>query len=78
VYAQDATVHYGSKRQEIKDAAAILPHIWISILVLAFVIESIDLGDLPAFVITSQEGNLVWISRCWIEMQTWPLTSLRG
>jgi hypothetical protein len=43
----------------IKDIRKILPHFWISILLLALRIKSIDLCNLPCFMISSQQTNSV-------------------
>lgn len=60
--AEDAAFNDGGQRQVIEQACEILPNIGISVLSQAFIIKSIDLGDLLTLVITSQDGNSVWIS----------------
>tara|TARA_B110000238_G_C16041156_1_gene401934 strand:+ start:646 stop:945 length:300 start_codon:yes stop_codon:yes gene_type:complete len=60
--AEDAAFNDGGQRQVIEQACEILPNIGISVLSQAFIIKSIDLGDLLTLVITSQDGNSVWVS----------------
>jgi len=60
--AEDAAFNDGGQRQVIEQACEILPNIGISVLSQAFIIKSIDLGDLLTLVITSQDGNSVRVS----------------
>jgi len=60
--AEDAAFNDGGQRQVIEQACEILPNIGISVLSQALIIKSIDLGDLLTLVITSQDGNSVWVS----------------
>jgi len=59
--AEDAAFNDGGQRQVIEQACEILPNIGISVLSQALIIKSIDLGDLLTLVITSQDGNSVWV-----------------
>lgn len=62
VEAEDVSFNNCGQRQVIKQACEVLPNIGISVFSKALIIESIDLSDLLAFVITSQDGNSVWVS----------------
>ena len=46
----------------IEEGSEILPNIGITVLSQALIIESVDLCDLLALVISSQDGDSVWVS----------------
>lgn len=62
VDAENLAIDNGSKHEEIKNLAACLPHRRITILLLAFFVESVDLRDLSRLVITSHENDSVRVS----------------
>jgi hypothetical protein len=55
VYTEDLAIDDGGKDQEIKYMTTGLPDRGITILHLTLFIESVHLGDLPGFVVTSNE-----------------------
>ena len=54
-------IYYCCKWQEIKYLCTIPPNIYGTIFPETLIIKPIDLGDLPTFVIASDEGNPVLI-----------------
>ena len=56
------TVNNGAKNQEIENLAATLPDRSISVLLLAFFVKTINLGNLPGFVIASNKSYAIRIS----------------
>jgi len=54
---EDLTVHQGSQRKIVKQIGEIFPNIGIAILPQTLVIKSIDLGDLSALMITTEDGD---------------------
>lgn len=60
--AEDLVLDHSSQRQVIKQVSQELPHVCIAVLAHTLVVKAIDLGDLAAFVITSQNGETVTIS----------------
>jgi hypothetical protein len=46
----------------IEEGSEVLPNVGITVLSQALIIESIDLCDLLALVISSQDGDSVWVS----------------
>lgn len=46
VYTEDFTVDYGSKDEEVEYLAAAFPDRCIAVLLLAFFVETVHLGDL--------------------------------
>jgi hypothetical protein len=59
VYAEDFTINNSSKDEEVEHLATRFPDRCITILLLALLIETIDLGYLAGLVVASNESNLV-------------------
>lgn len=64
VNAEQLSVNYSSKNKEVKDMTACLPYGCVAVFLLAFFVEAVDLCDLTRFVVSSDENNAVWVSRC--------------
>jgi hypothetical protein len=62
VDAKNATVHDGTQRQIIKDLATPAPYVAAAILTLAFVVEPVNLGDLPRLVVSTDESYAIRVS----------------
>lgn len=59
---EDVTLDYCSKRQVVEQGSEGLPHVCVSVLSQALVIETVYLGDLLAFVVASEDCDSVWVS----------------
>ena len=59
--AKYSVVDYRSKGQKVKDFCAVAPNIYWSIFSEALVIKAVNLSDLPAFVISSDQSDSVSI-----------------
>lgn len=59
--AKDLIFNHRSQWKQIKELCKVFPNICVSILSLAFIIESIDLSNLPTFVVSSQNGNSIFV-----------------
>ena len=59
----------------IEDLSAVAPHVDRAILALAFVIETIDLGDLPALVVPSDQVDAIRIAHLHTQHHTVSLNS---
>lgn len=57
VEAKDLAVNQGRQRQVVEEVRKVLPHIGVAILPQTFVVETVDLSDLPGFVVTSKDRN---------------------
>ena len=57
---ENFALHNCSDSKVVEYLNTVLPWVCISILADAFVVESIDSGDLSSLVITSQEGDTIW------------------
>jgi len=62
VNAEDFTVDQRSESEVVKNLAAVLPCVGVSVFLLYLIVETIYLGDLSALVIAAQQGDLVGIS----------------
>jgi hypothetical protein len=62
VHTKNLSIDDGSEDQEVKDVAAGLPHGGVAVLLLAFFVEAIHLGDLPRLVVSADKDNAVRIS----------------
>jgi hypothetical protein len=63
VDTQYAAVYDCCKRKEIKYLTTALPYARVSVLCLTLLIETIDLRDLPTFMVASHEGDAIRILR---------------
>jgi hypothetical protein len=59
VHAQHLVVDDGSDGKKVEDLAAVAPGVCISVFVLTFVVEAVDLRDLPRFVVAPEKSYLV-------------------
>lgn len=60
--AKNPTINDGSQVQIIKDLTTGFPNVCIAVLVLTFVVETVDLGDLSGFMVASKKSDSIWIS----------------
>lgn len=61
VHTQNGPIDNGSEDKEVEYLAASLPHRGVAILCLTFLIEPVDLGDLPGLVVPSDEHDSIRI-----------------
>jgi hypothetical protein len=61
VDAEDFVVDDGGDSHIIEDFGAVFPDIEGAVFPDAFIIESIDLGDQPGFVVSSEQGDSVFV-----------------
>lgn len=59
MYAKDPSVDDCSEIEIVKDLTTSFPYICVAILVLTFIVETIDLGNSSRFVIASQECDTI-------------------
>lgn len=60
--AENITLNDGSEWEVIKERGEVLPDVGVTILSKTLIIKSINLSDLLALVISSQDGDSVWVS----------------
>lgn len=62
VKTENVSFNNSSKRKVIEQRGEVLPNVGISVFSQAFIIESINLCNLFGLVVTSEDGNSLWIS----------------
>ena len=62
MHAKHLPVHNGRERQVVKNLAAPAPNVRRAILPLAFVEKTVDLCDLPRFVVAADERDSLRVS----------------
>ena len=60
--AKDLVVNNSSQRQIIENFCAIAPYIHRAVLSEAFIVETVDLSDLSAFMVASNKRDSFWVS----------------
>jgi hypothetical protein len=58
---EDLSINDSGEDKEIKNLAARLPDRCVTVLLLALLIETIDLSDLAGFMVASNEGDLIGV-----------------
>jgi len=58
---EDLTLHYCGERETIKEISEEFPYFRTPILSQTLVVKTIDLSNLPRFVVPSQDGDSVWM-----------------
>lgn len=59
---EDSAIDNGSQSEEVEHLTAGLPHRSVSVFLLAFLVEAVDLGDLARLVVSADERDLVGVS----------------
>lgn len=59
---EELILNHSSEREVVKELGENLPNIGVSILPATFIIESINLSDLPGLMISSQNSYSVFVS----------------
>lgn len=62
MHAEDIVIHDSGQSKEVKDLAAVAPHIERTIFAQAFIVESINLGDLPRLMVATNEDDLIRVA----------------
>lgn len=62
VEAEDLVVDEGGEGEVVEHICKVLPDVGIAVLAQALVVETVDLGDLPRLVISSQDGDALGVS----------------
>lgn len=62
VKTKDLPGHQGGQRQVIKRVRQHTPHMCVSILAQTLIIKPVDLCDLSALMVASQDGDACWVS----------------
>lgn len=60
--AEDLVVDEGGKGEVVEKVGEVLPHIGVAILPQAFIVETVNLGDLARLVIAAEDGDALRIT----------------
>jgi len=61
VNAKDSSVNNSRKNEEVKDLAASLPDGSIAVLLLALLVEAINLSNLAGLVVAADKSDAIWV-----------------
>ena len=62
MHTENFIVDDGCKCQVIEDVRAIAPNIYTAVFSEAFIVEAINLSNLSALVISSDQSNTLWVT----------------
>lgn len=62
VEAEDLVVDESGERKVVEKIGEVFPHVRISVLSEAFIVEAVHLGDLTRLVVATKDGNPLWVS----------------
>ena len=62
MHTEDLIINKCCKWQEVHDLSAVAPHIYRAVFPQTLIIESINLSDLSAFVVTSDQGYVLRVA----------------
>lgn len=62
VEAEDLVVDEGGEGEIVEKIGEVLPHVCISVLAEAFIVEAVHLGDLARFMVATKDGDPLWVS----------------
>jgi hypothetical protein len=60
VEAEDTVLYNSSKWQVVEEGSEVLPHVSVAVLTEALIVEAVNLCDLLALVISTQNGDTIW------------------
>lgn len=61
--AEHLSIDDGAEDEEVEDLAARFPDGGVAVLLLAFFVEAVDLGDLAGFMVATDEGDSVGVAK---------------
>jgi hypothetical protein len=61
VNAENSAVDHGAQSEKVKNLATPSPHVAAPVFPLTFVVEAVDLRDLPRLVVPADERDSFWV-----------------
>ena len=62
VEAEDLVFNKSGEREEVEEIGEVFPDVCIAVFPEAFVVETVDLGDLTGLVVTAEDGDALWVA----------------
>lgn len=62
VEAENLVVDEGGEREIVEEVGEVLPDVGVAVLAEALVVEAVDLGDLAGLVVSTEDGDALWIA----------------
>ena len=62
VEAEDLVVDEGGERQVVEEVGEVLPDVCVAVLTEALVVKAVDLGDLARLVVSTEDGDTLWVA----------------
>lgn len=59
--AENIVLNDSGERQVVEEGGEVLPHIGVTVLSEALIIETVNLGDLLALVVSSEDSDSTWV-----------------
>ena len=62
VKAEDLVLDESGQGEKVKEVCEVLPHVGIAIFPKTLIVETVDLGDLSRFVVSSEDSDALGVS----------------
>lgn len=62
VEAEDLVVDKGGEWEVVEEVGEVLPDVGVAVLAEALVVEAVDLGDLAGLVVSTEDGDALWVA----------------
>lgn len=62
VETEDLVVNESGEWEVVEEVGKVLPHVRVSVLAEALVVESVDLGDLTGLVVSTEDSDALWVA----------------
>jgi len=62
VKAEDLVVNESGEGKVVEEIGEVLPDVCITVFTETLIVEAVDLGDLARFVVTTEDGDSLWVS----------------
>lgn len=60
--AQDFVINDGSECQVVKNLCAVAPNVYAAVFLKALIVKSVDLCNLPTFMVSSDQCYAFWVA----------------
>lgn len=60
--AEDLVVDEGGEWEVVEEVGEVLPDVGVAVLAEALVVEAVNLGDLAGLVVSTEDGDALWVA----------------